>query len=248
MFRQNYSRAEHIIAVSNFVKKKIVEYGADPDNIAVITNGVDVNLFRPRPHREARDKLGLPPESFIVLFSGNLIPRKGVDVLIQAFSRCVERYPDARLVVVGVGDEEERLTDLVAELGVTSQVIFTGYRPFTEMPLWYQACDVFVMPSWAEGLSMAILEAMASGRPVITSRPEVGEHDAVIQGETGLLVEYGNVEKLALILDRLMSSPQMVRRLGHGARKMAMATFTWDLIGRRTAEVYRVAMRQARQG
>jgi glycosyltransferase involved in cell wall biosynthesis len=189
MIKANYRRANSMIAVSNYVKEMAASFGAPPERITVITNGVDIDLFSPRPPLEARENLGLPKDAFIVLFSGNLIPRKGVDVLIKAFGQIASLHPHARLVVIGVGDEREKLVDLTSELGMAEKVDLVGYKRFAEMPLWYQACDVFVMPSWAEGLSMSILEAMASGRPVITSRLEVGEHDAVVPEESGLLTD-----------------------------------------------------------
>ena len=244
MIRQNYQRAESMIAVSNYVKNKIVDFGAQEDRVTVITNGVDTKLFAPGPPAAARAKLDLPKEVFILLFSGYLIPRKGVDVLIKAFSRCAKQHPDALVIVVGTGSEHDRLRELSRKLQVASNVRFIGSRPFLEMPLWYQACDLFVMPSWAEGLSMAILEAMACGKPVITSRPDVGEHDAVIPGETGWLTDYGDVDQLAQILDRLMVSPDIVHRMGANARRMAEQTFSWELIGQRTAQVYRMLLRQ----
>jgi glycosyltransferase involved in cell wall biosynthesis len=247
MIKANYRRAGSMIAVSNYVKEMIVGFGAQPERITVIPNGVDINLFSSRPPLEARASLGLPQEAFIVLFSGNLIPRKGVDVLIKAFSRIASLHPNARLVVIGVGDEREELVHLASELGMAEKIEFAGYKLFTEMPLWYQACDVFAMPSWAEGLSMSILEAMASGRPVITGRPEVGQHDAVVPEETGLLTDYGDVAQLAQALDRLVSSPEWVRRLGDNARRMAEQKFSWELIGRQTADVYRMALRLGRR-
>ena len=91
---------------------------------------------------------------------------------------------------------------------------------------------------------MAILEAMACGRPVITSQPDVGEHDAVIPEETGWLTDYGDVDQLAQILDRLMDSRDTVNRMGASARRMAEQTFSWELIGQRTAQVYRMLSRQ----
>jgi phosphatidylinositol alpha-1,6-mannosyltransferase len=242
MIRNNYQRAEWMIAVSNYVKNKIVGFGANGDRVTVITNGVDTKLFAPGLSPEARAKLDLPKDAFIVLFSGYLIARKGVDVLIKAFGRCINRHPDALLIVVGTGSEHDRLCEMSKELQVASKVLFVGSKPFLEMPLWYQACDLYVMPSWAEGLSMAILEAMACGKPVITSKADVGEHDAVIPEETGWLTDYGDVDQLAQLLDRLMDSPDTVNRAGASARRMAAQTFSWELIGQRTADAYRMLL------
>lgn len=241
MMLTNYRRADTMIAVSNFVKRQIVARGADPQRITVITNGVDADRFAPQPKAAAREQLGLPADAFIVLFAGNLIQRKGVDVLIKAFSRCAAAHPQARLVVIGTGEEEDSLVQLASEAGVAGRVTFAGYKRFSEMPLWHQASDLFIMPSWAEGLSMSILEAMACGRAVITSRPDAGEHDAVTPERTGLLTNYGDVEELARALDRLMSTPELAERMGRAARQVVERRFRWDPIAHRTAQVYRQA-------
>jgi len=246
MILTNYRRADWMIVVSHYVRDQIVGFGADPERITVITNGVDVETFRPGPPLAARRSLALPQDAFIVLFSGNLIARKGVDVLLQAFGRCARRYPTAHLAIVGTGEEEDRLLHLTAEMGIASQVTFAGYKPLTEMPLWYQACDVFVMPSWAEGLAMSILEAMAVGRPVITSRPDLGEHDAVVPEETGILTDYGDVDALAQALVRLISTPKEVRSMCIQARHRAEREFRWDIIGGKTAQVYHLILERFR--
>jgi glycosyltransferase involved in cell wall biosynthesis len=239
MVRENYRWAECMIAVSSYVKNRIVEYGADPARITVITNGVDPHRFRPRPTGAARTELGLPRDAFLILFSGNLIPRKGVHVLLDAFARCAGRHPGTRLMVIGDGQEGDRLLAQAKEYGVAHLVEFVGRKPFSEMPTWYQACDVFTMPSLAEGLSMAILEAMACGKAVITTHPDLGEHDAVVDGRTGLLVEYGDAEQLAHALGKLMVEPELVRKMGESGRRMAEETFDWERIGGKTAGVYR---------
>ncbi|NBD35374.1 MAG: glycosyltransferase [Chloroflexi bacterium] len=246
MIRANYRRADWFIAVSNFVKEKIISYGADPAHITVINNGVNIHSFTCGSKIAARDKLDLEKESFIVLFSGNLIARKGVGVLIQAFRQLIAEHPAARLILLGDGPEREQLQNLTQELGIARDVDFAGYTPFAEMPLWYQACDVFVMPSWAEGLSMSILEAMSCGKPVITTTPDLGTHDAVIPGKTGLLVEYGNVAQLTKALEQLINQPEFVQKMGKTARCMVEQSFTWELIGRKTAQVYRALLQRRR--
>jgi phosphatidylinositol alpha-1,6-mannosyltransferase len=244
MITGNYRRARHLIAVSNFVRDKIVGYGARPEATTVIHNGVDLSVFTPEPPAPAREELGLPQDRFLFLFSGNLIARKGVAVLVRAFCQLVGRQPEAHLVIIGTGEQEAALRTLTAQFEITDQVTFAGYRPFAEMPKWYQACDVFVMPSWAEGLSMAILEAMASGRPVVSTRPETGDHDAVYPEETGLLTDYGDIEQLALALERLCSEPGLSQDLGRNARRLAEEKFSWQRIGQKTADFYRCVLDQ----
>ena len=234
----NYRRADRLIAVSHYVKDIVIQHGTEPARITVIPNGVDARIFKPAPLRAIRERLGLPTEPFLILFTGNLIPRKGVDVLLKAFHRAAQKYPNLHLVLIGRGPEKENLIHLAHELNIHQHVVFAGYKPLTEMPLWYQACDAFVMPSWAEGLSLSVVEAMACGRPVITTHPDTGTHDAIIPDETGLLTHYGDVDELAHALTRLAASPQLAARLGDAARRKVEESFTWQDIARRTVEVY----------
>ena len=238
----NYRQADWLIAVSNYVKDVIVQHGADPDRITVIPNGVNIETFICGDSAMARERLDLPQNDFIVLFTGNLIPRKGVDVLLRAFQQLADKHQNMRLVFIGRGPERENLTTLATELGVATRVTFAGYKPLTEMPLWYRACNVFVMPSWAEGLSVSVLEALACGRPVITTFPEIGEHDAVKPGETGLLVDYGDAHQLTQALDQLASLPELRRRLGENARRLVEHEFSWDIVGYKTVQVYRTLL------
>lgn len=238
----NYRRADWLIPVSNYVADVIVQHGADPARMTVIPNGVDVQAFRPREQAGVRAELGLEQDDLIALFTGNLIRRKGGDVLLKAAARCAVKHPRLRLILIGTGPEREALLRLAGELGIGDRLTLAGYRPLTEMPLWYQACDLFVMPSWAEGLSVSLLEAMSCGRPVVTSFPDVGDHDAVRDGETGLLTPFGDVDRLASALDQLASSPALRTRLGDAARRLVEEEFSWDIVGQKTVDVYRAVL------
>ncbi len=234
----NYQRADWFIAVSGFVRDEMVAHGADPAKITVIPNGVDTDLFVPGSKEAARDRLQLPGDSLLVLFTGSLTVRKGVDILVRAFKPLAARYPNARLVLVGEGPERGSLLRLAQELGVADRVIFAGAKPYPTLPAWYQASDIYVLPSWAEGLSLALLEAMASGLPVISTSPARGDHDAVRPGETGLLFERGNPNQLAQLLLSLAADRERQQELGQAARKRVEAEFTWESIAQRTRSVY----------
>jgi glycosyltransferase involved in cell wall biosynthesis len=246
LVKANYSRAPWLIAVSNFVKHMIVRHGADPSRVTVIPNGVDVDAFTCGETKQAREQLGLPVDPFIVMFSGRLSRPKSVDVLLRAFRRCVTERPGMLALVVGAGEEEDNLVRLARELGIAGAVKFVGHQPLSEMPIWCQACNVFVLPSWSEGLSVSILEALASGRPVITTHPDIGEHDVVRPGETGLLTHYGDVEELAQAIDQLASSRALVHRMGINARRLAERELSWDVVARKTVEVYRMLLQERR--
>jgi glycosyltransferase involved in cell wall biosynthesis len=238
MERENYGRADRLIAVSSFVRDRMIEVGAPADRITVIPNAVDGDEFRPADPEEARRRLGIERAGFTLLYTGNLTPLKGVDHLVAAFAQSGARQHGA-LVIVGDGPEKENLMRLAGELGIAEATVVVGPRPLPEMPLWYQASNAFVMPSMVEGLSMAVLEAMSTARPVITTLPEQGEHDVVEAGTTGILVPFGDVEGLAAAIDGLLRDREAARRMGHLARKLVLERCTWPEVARRTADVYR---------
>jgi glycosyltransferase involved in cell wall biosynthesis len=243
---QNYNLAARLIVCSSFVKEVILPHLADPGKLTVILNGTDTEQFRPRSQAEARAALGLDPEEFIVLYSGSLVLPKGVDLLIRAFAQGLARRPQSRVIFVGAGPEAEMLEKLAAELGVARQVTLAGYRPIDELPSWYAACDLFALPSQSEGLSISLLEAMASGRPVVTTCPDVGTHDAVQDGVHGYLCRYGDVDALAQAFVNLALQPDRTRQMGIAARQKAERCFAWPVVARQVVDVYRDALAQPR--
>jgi glycosyltransferase involved in cell wall biosynthesis len=189
--------------------------------------------------------LDLDPHDFVVLFTGSLVAEKGVAQLLQAFARSMAVQPNARLVFVGTGRKADALEKLAGELGVSRQVALVGYRPDDELPDWYAACDVFALPTQSEGLSISLLEAMASARPVITTYPDIGDHDAVEHGVNGLLCPYDDVDALAAALSTLVQSPDVARQMGTSARKKAEKHFSWPVIARQVFGVYREVFAEA---
>lgn len=142
------------------------EYGVTP---VVLPNGVDVERFKPTPKDEARNRLGLDPSSKYVVSVGAFLPFKGFDHLIHAFARVLERIPDSRLLLLGDGAQRKKLRKLVRDLKMGDNVLFQGWVPYEEMPYYLSASDVFVHPSASEGFPNVVLEAMASGMPIVMS-------------------------------------------------------------------------------
>lgn len=183
-------RVDRIIAVSNFMKSKLVDLGIPTSKVAVIPNGVDLELFKPLPQDERDGKKR-------VLFVGGLLPVKGADILIKAVGRLVkDGMRDLHLTVVGKGPEEKRLRSLTRKLGLEKNVTFAGRRPAEEIPLWMNEADIICVPSWSEGWSCVAMEALACGRPVVASA--AGGPEEIIRDEKyGFLVPPGKVEDLA---------------------------------------------------
>lgn len=173
-------------------------YGADPSRLAVVPCGVDPEVFRPVDRKEARAALGLG-DGPTVVYVGRIVPRKGVDTLVEAFA-LLPRLLGARLVIVGgepeASPEAMRLSTLARKLGVAGRVLFAGSRPQGDLHHYYGAADAAVSVPHYEPFGMTPLEAMACATPVVGSRVG-GIKTSVADGETGYLVPPKDPEALA---------------------------------------------------
>jgi glycosyltransferase involved in cell wall biosynthesis len=176
----------------------VVALGADPDRVRVVYDGVDSERFHPGPRDKARDRLApeLEMRGRVVLYIGNLLPVKGLDVLIRAFARLAGQGVDFTGLLIGQGPLGSRLEDQIARLGLRGRVRLLGPRPHDQLPDWYRAADLFALPSRSEGVPVVLLEAIACGTPFVASRvggiPEIahlGASRLVPPGDTGSLAE-----------------------------------------------------------
>jgi glycosyltransferase involved in cell wall biosynthesis len=172
--------ADGVIAVSRDLARRVIDGGVDPHKVRVIYGGVDPTVFHPGPKLDARRRVGLEPDGDpVLLFVGNLLPVKGIDVLIDACSvlaRAGLRF-DCR--IIGQGPLAGSLQAQIDRLGMGGRVTLLGPKPQRELPDWYRAADVFVLPSHSEGVPNVLLEAAACGRPCVATRvggvPEIGD-------------------------------------------------------------------------
>jgi mannosyltransferase len=216
----------------------------DPARVHVVPYGIETAEFRPRPRAEVRAALRLP-NGFLFACAGRLNREKGTHHAVQALALMREWLPEARLLIVGDGEEREPLERLARELGVSEQVIFVGAQPPERMPAYFAAADVFLFPTERdEALGLVLLQAMACGLPVIASRigaiPEVIERD----GETALLVPPGNTQALVNAATALFRDAGLRRRLGEAARQRVLAEHTIERMTERTLAVYGIARRR----
>jgi len=237
-YKRIFDISTKLIAISSIIKEEAIKLGANPEKIVIIPNGVDTSLYSPNNQKEARERLNLDKDKKIILFTGTLLPIKGVDVLIKSFKVINDQIKDSLLVIVGEGREESMLKHLVERLNLKKSVMFAGAKPQKEMPLWYKASDVFVLPSKSEGLSISLLEAMACGKPVITTCPEFSKYDPIIVGETGLLVHYGNINELSEKILNVLTNLFLSNKLGEQAHKIIVEKYNWDIISRETRDIY----------
>ncbi len=223
------------------VEDLTILYGAQRSQLALVPCGVDVEKFRAVDRRKARKELGLAKKPTVV-YVGRLVPRKGVDTLIEAFALLPGKL-DAQLVIVGgtpgvlESPETKRLSTLASTLGVEEHVIFTGSRPQKDLYRYYGAADVSVSVPHYEPFGMTPLEAMACATPVVGSRVG-GIKTSVADGKTGFLVPPKNAEALADRLLRLLSDENLRDSMGHAARRRIEKHYTWERIAALAAATF----------
>jgi sugar transferase (PEP-CTERM/EpsH1 system associated) len=205
--------ADQVVAVSNAVRDYFCRIGVRPSKIRVIANGVDPHRFRPRPDRaELRRQRGLAADALVIGGIGRLHSLKNYDGLIAAFHELTRRHADAHLVLVGDGPERQRLQEAIRSRALEKRVWITGFRD--DVADWLAAMDVFAHPSLTEGASNVILQAMATGLPVVaTDLPAIRE--LVLGDATGRLVAPG--ESAALVDALSFYCRDGAARSAHGA-------------------------------
>jgi glycosyltransferase involved in cell wall biosynthesis len=210
----------------------------------VVPNGVDTDLFRPREHPEVRAELGLGEEPTLVSV-GRLNVEKGVDIAIRGLVALRRSVPDARLVIVGRGEEQDALEALTARLGLDSAVTFVGVQPAEQVARYMAAADIFLFPTMRQEAAPLVLpQAMACGVPVIASR--IGGITEVIgeSGEAGLLIPPGDERALVAGIEDLLANEEAQERLRHAARERVLAEYTLERMVERTLDVYQHAIRR----
>jgi len=194
------TRAERVLAVADYLGQVAVAIGVPGHRIRVIPNGVDLASFAPAERAEARRTCGLPEERTILLTVAALYSWKGQHMVVEALPGLRERYPNILYVMVGASRAEEpsyvaSLKRRVAELGLEHHVHFAGPRPHAELARWYNAANLFVLPTRSEGCPNVLLESLACGVPVVATSVG-GVPEIIRQGREGLLSPYGDLSAL----------------------------------------------------
>ncbi len=229
--------ANLIVTVSQYSLQKLVQlYEVDEAKIRVVPNGVDTQTFKPAEDCEGiKDVVG-GSSDHVVLFVGNLIPRKGLHYLIEAAKDVVKGMEDAKFVVVGDGPLKSHLIAYSKEQGVADNFVFLGSVPDDLLHRLYSCADVFASPSIQEGQGITLLEAQATGKPVVAFNVTAIK-EVVKNKETGLLVEPDS-RKLADALLTLLSNQSLREKMGRSGREFVSKTYSWDICAQKMSQVY----------
>ena len=211
--------------------------------ITVVPNGADETVFLPRDAAAARERIGLPADGPVISYVGKLVPRKGVDDLVEAMGILAARTSGApRLVMAGIGPLREPLERRAAELGVADRITWLGKVPHGDVGWVMSTGDVFVLPSLSEGLPTVVCEAMACGLPVVATAVD-GTPEIVDDPHTGLLVPPHDPGALAQALARVLDDSAFQAAMGAEALRRSGEDYTWAANARRMEAVYGDVMR-----
>ncbi|MCS5670015.1 MAG: glycosyltransferase [Dehalococcoidia bacterium] len=229
--------SDRIVAFSPHERDAMARlYGANPGKVSMVPCGVDLSVFRPLDQKTARDLLGLNGEK-ILLYVGRVEPLKGLGLLVETAAQ-IDSEDGVRMMVVGGdangGQEMDRVKQLAKDRDLEDQIDFVGQVDHTELPLYYNAADVCVVPSYYESFGLVALESMACGTPVVATR--VGGLSTIIQhGRTGYLKPWRCPDAFANSVEMLISSEGLQQSMGEAARRRAeamgwgnVAAMMWD--------------------
>jgi len=217
-------RADTFRVVSTKEKQKLMSMGVSGERIWNLGWITDFGRFIQADGAAIRARFLCGGVSKLVLFAGRLVPQKDLPNLLQAAALVLRRHPDVLFLLVGSGQEELKARRLAEELGIAEGVKFVGAVPYEQMPAYFAACDVFVLPSVYEGNARVLAEAAAAGKPVVATDVS-GTRDTVIDGETGYIVPVGRPEALAQGMIRLLDDPARAAEMGHRAREHILALY-----------------------
>ncbi|MFA6047654.1 MAG: glycosyltransferase family 4 protein [Parcubacteria group bacterium] len=226
-----WKKAGAVVANSSMLRDLALKSN-NQQKVDVIYNGINIEHFRP-------GAISRENKNFTILCASRLSRRKGFDYVIDAFNKIHEKYPEARLVIAGgEGNAEEELKNQTKELKLENKITFTGFvTPNTQFLKYYNAADVFVLPSLNEGMSNNMLEAMASGLPIIMT-PTGGAEELIKDGVNGCIVRFKDSADIAEKLEKLINNPELCKKMGIESRKIA-EKMSWKSVAEKYYELYK---------
>ena len=240
--------ADMIVTVSFAMKEELTKLGFPKDKIQVCYNGVDAQKYNPQDVKaeqvkKIRSLYDVKDDEAMILFIGRLVGVKGVDKLIMAMPHILQKIPKAKLVILGLGDLQDYLKNLVNYMRLDNHVKFRfEFLPEEERILHYAACDVAVFPSFYEPFGIVVLEAMSMEKPVVVGAAGIsGMREIVIccgEDQCGYHIDPSNPTDIAWGITSVLENPEKMKWLGKNGRKRVLEEFTWDKIAEKTLQLY----------
>jgi glycosyltransferase involved in cell wall biosynthesis len=243
-------RLMHLVHQYIFVSKAssdCFDYPAEESRRRVLYDGIDPASVTPYSHAAVRDMFGLPPGSRLIGTSARVNPQKDFPTLIEAAAAVVERFPEARFLIIGDYEKEEtnrrhfqELQPLLDRFGVRDKFVFAGFRSDAQ-PL-IAAMDLFVLSTHFEGLPLVVLEAMAQARPVVATAVD-GLPETIVEGETGYLVAHKDAAQLAGRICAMLVDPERAMQMGEAGKRRVLAEFTQRAFATQLQDLYNATVR-----
>ncbi len=234
--------ADRVIANSEYTRDALIRMDVDPASITLIYPGVDVTRFHPGlACAELRQSVGVTDVGKLILSVGRLSRRKGFDQVIQALPALIQTRLDIQYVLIGIGEDYDYLLDLARQHSVADRVHLLGHVSPDDLPRWYNACDVFIMPNReingdTEGFGMVFIEAAACGKPAIAGQAG-GTGAAVVDGVTGFRVDGTDTAAVTIALQRILENTQYAQQIGDRALMRAIKRFDWSVVAEKTQQL-----------
>ncbi len=234
--RLAFRRAKVIITLTDELKARILASGVPVSKIRLVPNWVDTGKFRPG-HKGIRIKERYKIRGPFLLYVGRLHAVKNLEMFLRAFARIAKVFDSVSLVVIGDGDQKNSLGRLVSELEISGRVFFTGTLPHEDLPPFYDAAQAFVITSRMEGQPKAVLEAMASGKPIIATDVP-GLRTLARNGKNGILVPLDDIKSLVEAMAMILRHPDMRKRMGRMSRHLAIREYSRQAVFAEERAIY----------
>ncbi len=237
--------ATMITSVSNDLKVAAEKIAKPEKEIEVVYNGCDTNIFRFNEvtRLQYRKKLGILPKDRVIIFVGRLLKTKGIFDLLKAFLQLRRNFSDLHLVLVGDGPETKSINNMISANGLKRKAHIIGEQLHNEIPNLLSSSDLFVLPTYYEGLPNSLLEAMACGLPIIITKVG-GIPEAVIDGKNGILINTNDVHALVKAVEHLLRNERERTKMGFSGKDTIEKNFSWKRSANKLFNIYQAALEQ----
>lgn len=224
---ETLNSADLIMCVSDDLFSIALDNGIDENKLSVVPIGVDIDLFKKENVELIKEEFNINDSTKIILYVGQLIPRKGLNYLIEAIPKIVSKHKDALFVFAGTGPQRDELESICLQKGILSSILFTGGIDLTQLIKWYSIADIFLLPSLSEGRPTVIYEAMSCELPIIAT--DVGGVSEQVQdGYNGFIIPPMNSKLLADKINYLLENEDLLTEMGkNGRKRIIYEGWTW---------------------